>query len=410
MSVYHLYSPIIQISRAASASTQIFAIIDAELPDTSGLKKDGIPVSGQDIVFRDVTFSYPSRPNTTILDKLNVRFEKGKTTAIVGPSGSGKSTIVGLIEKWYNPINESLDGSPISYVEPLSEKIGATIGTKEILSSGIYIGDVNLNIIDSKWWRSNIGLVQQEPFLFNDTIFKNVANGLAGTDYENISVERKLTMVQKACTEAFADDFISRLPLGYDTVVGEGGLKLSGGQRQRIAIARAIIKDPSILILDEATSAIDVRTEKLVQQVLDKVSQHRTTITIAHRLSTIQKADKIIVLRNGKSIEEGVHEELLQKEDGLYATLVRAQAVEIGKDEDPDPDAITVERDSEAQDALLPLEEQQLSILQDEDKPKPPKGGFLARFSLLLREQRSKWLLLAILTFSAMCGSGKGFI
>jgi ATP-binding cassette subfamily B (MDR/TAP) protein 1 len=407
MSVYHLYSPIVQITRAASASTKIFAIIDAELPDTSGLKKDGIPVSGQDIVFRDVTFAYPSRPNTVILNKLNVRFEKGKTTAIVGPSGSGKSTIVGLIEKWYNPMDETSGGSPVSDVSRLSEKMAATIRTREIPSSGIYIGGVNLSTIESRWWRSNVGLVQQEPFLFNDTIFSNVANGLAGTHYENIPAERKREMVQKACKEAFADDFILRLPLGYETLVGEGGLKLSGGQRQRIAIARAIIKDPTILILDEATSAIDVRTEKLVQGVLDRVSKHRTTITIAHRLSTIQKADKIVVLRNGYVVEEGVHEQLLQKADGLYAALVRAQSVEIGKDEEFDPDAITEERDSHAADSLLPMDGKRMSKLQEEDDPKPPKGGFLTHFCLLLREQRSKWPMFGILTFSAMAASGK---
>jgi ATP-binding cassette subfamily B (MDR/TAP) protein 1 len=151
-----------------------------------------------------------------------------------------------------------------------------------------------------KWWRSQIGLVQQEPFLFNDTIYKNVAYGLCGTDWQDIADSEKLEMVKSACREAYADEFISRLPTGYDTIVGESGIKLSGGQRQRLAIARSIVKQPSILILDEATSAIDVRTEHIVQAALDRmVAQNRTTIVIAHRLSTIKKADKIIVLRQG---------------------------------------------------------------------------------------------------------------
>jgi ATP-binding cassette, subfamily B (MDR/TAP), member 1 len=409
MSIYHLYNPIMQITRAAAASTKILAIIDSKIPDSSGLNGNSVPVSGQDIIFQNVTFAYPTRPDTTILNKLNVTFEAGKTTAIVGPSGSGKSTIVGLLEKWYEPMSDSVASSPVSGNSPFSEKGHATISTREVFHSGIYIGDVNLNTIDSRWWRSKIGLVQQEPFLFNDTIFSNVANGLAGTEFQNVTIERKRSMVETACKEALADDFISQLPLGYDTMVGEGGLKLSGGQRQRIAIARAIIKDPSILILDEATSAIDVRTEKLVQQVLDRVSQTRTTITIAHRLSTIRKADKIVVMRNGVVIEEGVHDDLLRREDGLYAALVRAQAVEIGKEEEQvsDPDAITEERDLRSPDAQVVVEAQRSSRVEDDDNPKPPKGGFMVRFTILAREQRSKWSLYAIMVIGAMAGSGK---
>jgi ABC-type multidrug transport system fused ATPase/permease subunit len=156
-------------------------------------------------------------------------------------------------------------------------------------TGAIRVGGVDLREVDMKWWRSQIGLVQQEPFLFNDTIFNNVVFGLCGTPLNDITEEEKRVMVEEACKEAYADEFISRLPQGYETLVGESGIKLSGGQRQRIAIARSIIKRPPILILDEATSAIDVRTERIVQQALDHVSKNRTTIVIAHRLSTIKR-------------------------------------------------------------------------------------------------------------------------
>lgn len=155
----------------------------------------------------------------------------------------------------------------------------------------------NLDEIDVKWWRSQIGLVQQEPSLFNDSIYANVMHGLAGTPWEGEPLEVKQELAREACREAFANEFIDRLPEGYNTQVGDSDLKLSGGQRQRLAIARSIVEKPKILILDEATSAIDVRSEKIIQAALDRVSQGRTTIMIAHRLSTIAKADSIMVLQ-----------------------------------------------------------------------------------------------------------------
>jgi ABC-type multidrug transport system fused ATPase/permease subunit len=156
-------------------------------------------------------------------------------------------------------------------------------------TGAVRIGNVNLSDVDLKWWRAQIGLVQQEPFLFNDTLFNNVAFGLCGTPLNDVSHEEKRALVQEACREAYAEEFIAKLPQGYETMVGESGIKLSGGQRQRIAIARSIIKNPPILILDEATSAIDVRTERIVQEALEHVSRNRTTIVIAHRLSTIKR-------------------------------------------------------------------------------------------------------------------------
>ena len=165
--------------------------------------------------------------------------------------------------------------------------------------------------------------------LFNDTIQRNLEYGLVGTEWEYEPADVKKRLVRQACKEAFADEFIDRLPRGYSTIVGDAGIKLSGGQRQRLSIARSIIKKPSILILDEATSAIDVRSERIVQKALDAVSKGRTTITIAHRLSTIMKADKIIVLQKGKAVEQGTHQELLAKEKGVYKALVDTQQLTV---------------------------------------------------------------------------------
>ncbi|CAG7996395.1 unnamed protein product [Penicillium salamii] len=300
----------------------------------------------KDIVFDKVTFAYPSRPDIKILDELKLCIETGKMTAIVGSSGSGKSTIVGLIEGWYivqQPHSISIpkakdteEDQTTSQVDtpdyseacetknhPVREpiKLEGTIST-----SGHLLED-----IDVKWWRSRIGLVQQEPFLFNDTVFENVARGLIGTPWDSTSKEGKRALVVEACQEAFADEFIIKLPLGYDTCIGDGGARLSGGQRQRLAIARSIVKKPHILILDEATSAIDVRSEQIVQAALDKTARNRTTIVIAHRLSTIKNADRIVVLQKGKVVESGSHQNLMSMNGGVYFGLVNAQTLSLGE-------------------------------------------------------------------------------
>lgn len=210
----------------------------------------------------------------------------------------------------------------------------------------VAVGNRLLAELDVKWWRNQIGLVQQDNVLFNTTIYKNVEYGLIGTQWEDSSDQKKAMMIRAACQDAFADEFISRLPdvrtmpfklrieqlltvplQGYDTMVGQSGLKLSGGQRQRIAIARAIVKQPKILILDEATSAIDVHSEQIVQAALDRASQGRTTIVIAHRLGTIQKADNIVVLRGGRVIQQGNHQDLMSQVDGPYHALATTQSV-----------------------------------------------------------------------------------
>jgi ATP-binding cassette, subfamily B (MDR/TAP), member 1 len=221
-----LVGPIIGMIRAATAASEIFAAIDNPAPDMTGLKDPDVSPK-DDIEFRNIDFIYPTRKETQVLNKLNVRFEQGKTTAIVGPSGSGKSTIVGLIQRWYEP---TLVTSEKDSEVPKPEDIGSTKDSEkdkgsddiaestdqyavdEKKSSGIFIGDVNLKEVDAKWWRKQVGLVQQEPFLFNDTIYNNVANGLSGTPWEDLPKDEQFAMVQNACKEAFADDFISRLP------------------------------------------------------------------------------------------------------------------------------------------------------------------------------------------------------
>ncbi|KUJ22548.1 P-loop containing nucleoside triphosphate hydrolase protein [Mollisia scopiformis] len=401
-------APIIAISQAAGAAADFFAVIDAPKPDITGLKDPDVSAVSE-IVFDGITFAYPSRPHVKVLDNLNLRFEPGKITAIVGASGSGKSTIVGLLERWYELDVEKRYVLPESVVKDkkkTEEQIEKEEEEKKLqalerpktpiaLSGSILIGGQNLDGIDLKWWRSQIGLVQQEPFVFNDTIFNNVEFGLIGSPWEHADAETKKKLVQEACKEAYADEYISRLPLGYETQVGDAGIKLSGGQRQRLAIARSIVKRPKILILDEATSAIDVRGERLVQAALDKVSEGRTTITIAHRLSTIKKADKIIVLRKGKLIEEGTHNSLLADEDGAYYALVNAQKLTMGDDFAGESDL-----NEDSVDNIQRI----LSTASGKDKhievttTYKPKG-FLGSFGLLLREQTRLWpwyLVLAI--------------
>ena len=208
-----------------------------------------------------------------------------QTVALVGESGSGKSTIISLLERFYNP-----DSGTISL-------------------DGVEIKSLKVN-----WLRDQMGLVGQEPVLFNDTIRANIAYG----KHKEVT-EEELIKVAKA---ANAHEFISSLPQGYDTTVGERGVQLSGGQKQRVAIARAILKDPRILLLDEATSALDAESERIVQDALDNVMVGKTTIIVAHRLSTIKNADVIAVLKDGKIVEKGGHEMLMGIKDGFYASLV----------------------------------------------------------------------------------------
>ncbi|KAG0172209.1 ATP-binding cassette, sub-B (MDR TAP), member 4 [Apophysomyces sp. BC1034] len=279
------------VSSAAGAAYKIYATID-RVPDIDADSEAGVKpekVIGN-LEFRNVKFSYPTRPDITILKNLNLSIKPGMTVAFVGPSGSGKSTSVQLLQRFYDP----LEG--------------------QVLLDGHNLRDVNV-----AWLRNQIGVVSQEPVLFNMTIRQNLLMGITGREVSQDEVV-------EACKKANCHMFISQLPKGYDTLVGEHGGMLSGGQKQRVAIARAILKNPSILLLDEATSALDTQSERLVQKALDAASANRTTIVIAHRLSTIRNADLIVVMQQGDLIEQGTHNELLAL-DGVYAELVRKQQI-----------------------------------------------------------------------------------
>ncbi|CAM8883926.1 unnamed protein product [Rhodiola kirilowii] len=240
------------------------------------------------IEFKDVTFSYPSRPDVMIFKEFNISFPAGKTVAVVGGSGSGKSTVVSLIERFYDP-NQGL----------------------------ITLDNVDVKTLQLKWLRDQIGLVNQEPALFATTIFENILYGKPDAD---------VAEVEAAASAANAHSFISLLPHGYNTQVGERGVQLSGGQKQRIAIARAMLKNPKILLLDEATSALDAGSESLVQEALDRLMVGRTTVVVAHRLSTIRNVDSIAVIQQGQVVETGTHEELISRA-GAYASLIRFQEI-----------------------------------------------------------------------------------
>lgn len=292
-------SPHIQaFTSALAAAVKIYGTIDRPSPlDPTSDEGSTLDHLDGNIEFRNVKHIYPSRPEVTVMDDVSLLIPTGKTTALVGPSGSGKSTIVGLVERFYTPVNGS------------------------VLLDGHDIQTLNL-----RWLRQQISLVSQEPILFSTTIYQNIRYGLIGTKSENEPEERIRELVENAARMANAHDFITALPEGYETNVGQRGFLLSGGQKQRVAIARAIVSDPKILLLDEATSALDTKSEEVVQAALDRAAEGRTTIVIAHRLSTIKSAHNIVVFVDGKIVEQGSHSQLLTL-GGTYARLVEAQNI-----------------------------------------------------------------------------------
>uniref|UniRef100_A0A8C3RYG7 ABC-type xenobiotic transporter n=1 Tax=Chelydra serpentina TaxID=8475 RepID=A0A8C3RYG7_CHESE len=316
------------IANARGAAYEVYKVINKHRLIDSSAKEGYRPdmLKGE-IEFKNINFSYPSRPDVKILKGLNLKVQSGKTIALVGSSGCGKSTTIQLLQRFYDPVQGeiTLDGRDIR----------------------------TLNI---KWLRERIGLVSQEPILFATTIAENIRYGREGiTDSE----------IEKAAKEANAFDFISRLPDKFNTIVGERGAQLSGGQKQRIAIARALARNPRILLLDEATSALDTQSESVVQAALDKARAGRTTIVIAHRLSTIRTADIIAGFHNGVVVERGTHNELMTQK-GVYYSLVMQQ----GHGENTQNEMSESDEETEDED----YEEEDLDDLRMENLTDP--GGF----------------------------------
>jgi len=282
------------------ASGRVFYLLDRTpnipKPSSENMKDNTIKPESMEgnIELQNVMFHYPSRPNQIVLNNVSLTIPKGSTTALVGSSGAGKSTIVSLLQRFYD-VDEGV----------------------------ITIDGHILEQLDLQWLRSNIGYVQQEPQLFGLTVKENITYG----------VHREVTQeeIEQAATDANAHEFISSWPEGYDTLVGERGVKLSGGQKQRVAIARALMTNCRILLLDEATSALDAESEHLVQQAIDKAVVGRTVVVVAHRLSTIRQADQIVVMDNHQVVDVGKHEELMSR-CTKYQDLIRRQSMSVVDD------------------------------------------------------------------------------
>ncbi|KAK3108334.1 hypothetical protein FSP39_005774 [Pinctada imbricata] len=277
--------------KAATSAAHIFFLLDAT-PEIDSYSEEGEKPDhvSSAVKFQNVRFRYPTRPDVEVLQGLDVGVEPGETLALVGASGCGKSTTVQLMERFYDP-----------------EEGNVTLGAKNIKSMNV------------QWLRRQIGIVSQEPILFDASIAENIAYG---DNFRDVSMDEIIT----AARNANIHNFISSLPNGYDTNVGDKGTQLSGGQKQRVAIARALVRSPKILLLDEATSALDTESEKIVQEALDKAREGRTCIVIAHRLSTIQNADKICVIKHGQVTEQGRHSDLMGKQGIYYRLVTTAQS------------------------------------------------------------------------------------
>ncbi|CAK8673190.1 unnamed protein product [Clavelina lepadiformis] len=304
-----LSTHIVAIPEACVVAARIYQVID-RVPEIDIFSNEGDQPSPDDVTiqFSDVNFNYPARPDAEVLKDMSFTIEHGHRVGLVGQSGCGKSTIVQLIQRFYDVKNGSIE-----------------IGGKDVRS---------LNL---KKLRDLIGVVSQEPVLFGTSIAENIRWGRTGLGHKEI---------QEAAKQANAFNFIMKLPEKFDTLVGEAGSQLSGGQKQRIAIARAIARNPKILLLDEATSSLDTHGEAKVQAALDKASEGRTTIVIAQQLSTIRECDKIIVLHDGKIMEQGSHEELMSNPEGVYHSLVMMQRVDHDVSGEVDEEMPTVAHDS----------------------------------------------------------------
>ncbi|OSX59739.1 hypothetical protein POSPLADRAFT_1183421 [Postia placenta MAD-698-R-SB12] len=377
------------ITHGMGAAAKLYDTID-RVPLIDSYSEEGLKpeTCAGEITLENVKFNYPSRPDVPIVKDLSITFPAGKTTALVGASGSGKSTVISLTERFYDPLEGvvRLDGN-------------------------------DLKTLNLKWLRCQIGLVSQEPTLFATTIMGNVAHGLIGTKWEHAPDDERMALIKEACVKANADGFITKLPLGYETMVGERGFLLSGGQKQRIAIARAIVSDPKILLLDEATSALDTQSEGIVQNALDKAAHGRTTITIAHRLSTIKDADRIYVMGDGLVLEAGTHNELLRDENGAYSRLVAAQKLRDSREKHAteESDSATVASDEDEDydkvaQAEVPLQRQKSGrSLASEILEQRQQGGVEQQYGMiyLLRRffaiNKENWRMYLFGSIASIC-------
>ncbi|KAF4441611.1 multidrug resistance [Fusarium acutatum] len=357
-----LYPQVPALANGAAAASELFKIFDKP-SSLDPLGNEGkVPESCHGhLEAEDVSFSYPSRPDTNVLNNISLNIPAGKTTAIVGASGSGKSTIIGLLERWYLPT-----------------------------SGRLLLDGMDVSMLNVKWLRSQMALVQQEPVLFRGTVFENVAKGFTEAQ-KVLSLDEQRKLVQEACEASYAHEFIQKLEQGYDTYLGERGGTLSGGQKQRVAIARSVVSNPKILLLDEATSALDPNAERIVQKALSRVSQERTTVVIAHRLSTIKDADNIVVVSAGQVVEQGTHEELLAL-NAHYARLIRAQNLAVSanyvhKDMSAKQDMVEVETDEEVARVMTAQTEKSM-VFKDADA-KPKDRSIMTSIFLILKEQKA---------------------
>ncbi|MCJ1310160.1 GTPase-activating protein [Agyrium rufum] len=388
---------------AVAAASKIYSTIDRVSPlNPESEDGDRLEHVQGTIELIGIKHIYPSRPEVVVMHDVNLKVPSGKTTALVGASGSGKSTIIGLVERFYDPVGG------------------------DVLLDGHNIRDLNL-----RWLRHQISLVSQEPTLFGTTIYGNIAFGLIGTPYENVDDEKKQELIINAAKMANAHDFVSGLPEGYQTNVGERGFLLSGGQKQRIAIARAVVSDPKILLLDEATSALDTKSEGVVQSALDVAAQGRTTIVIAHRLSTIKTADNIVVMSEGRIVEQGTHDQLLELRKAYYnlveAQRITAQRKEAAAEEEAELQKIETELyktpatekgnafDEDPEDAAIREKLQRtntgksissVTLKQRQGEAKKQYGLWTLIKVIGAFNKQERWLMIAGLGFSIIAGGG----